>query len=171
MLYTYSVYVYIDGVCFTYLDDGCYISGQVLHIWTMNVIYLDDCCTSGRSRLHIWTGVTYLDDDCYMSGRLLHIWTMEVTYLDDCYMAGRRRLYMSWRLLHIWTMEVTYLDDCYIHRPPKVWHNLEHRRHAGVLISIFGILTVYDNHKLGLFCHHKLIDVHELRIWCESQGQ
>ena len=35
----------------------------------------------------------------------------------------------------------------------------------------FGILTVHDNHKLGLFCHHKLIDVHELCIWCESQGQ
>ena len=35
----------------------------------------------------------------------------------------------------------------------------------------FGILTVHDNHKPGLFCHHKLIDVHELCIWCESQGQ
>ena len=28
----------------------------------------------------------------------------------------------------------------------------------------FGILTVHDNHTLGLFCHHKLIDVHELCI-------
>ena len=35
----------------------------------------------------------------------------------------------------------------------------------------FGIPTVHDNHKLGLFRHHKLIDVHELCIWCESQGQ
>ena len=35
----------------------------------------------------------------------------------------------------------------------------------------FGMLTVHDNHKLGLFCHHKLIDVHELCIWWESQAQ
>ena len=35
----------------------------------------------------------------------------------------------------------------------------------------FGILTAHDNHKMGLFCHHKLIDVHELCILCESQGQ
>ena len=35
----------------------------------------------------------------------------------------------------------------------------------------FGILTVHNNHKLGLFCHIKLIDVHELCIWGESQGQ
>ena len=34
-----------------------------------------------------------------------------------------------------------------------------------------GILTVHDNHKLGLSCRHKLIDVHELCIWCKSQGQ
>ena len=24
----------------------------------------------------------------------------------------------------------------------------------------FGILTAHDNHKMGLFCQHKLIDVH-----------
>ena len=35
----------------------------------------------------------------------------------------------------------------------------------------FGILTLHGNHKLGLFSHHKLIDGHELCIWCESQGQ
>ena len=28
----------------------------------------------------------------------------------------------------------------------------------------FGILTVHDNHELGLFCHHKLIYVHELCV-------
>ena len=67
MLYTYSVYVYIDGVC--------YISGR----WV----------------LHIWTSVTYLDDGCYISGRLLPIWTMEVTYLDDCYISGRLHICMS----------------------------------------------------------------------------
>ena len=35
----------------------------------------------------------------------------------------------------------------------------------------FGILTVHDNHKLGLFCHHKLMDVPQLCIWCERHGQ
>ena len=34
-----------------------------------------------------------------------------------------------------------------------------------------GILIVHGNHKLGLFCHHKLIYIHELCIWCESQGK
>ena len=34
-----------------------------------------------------------------------------------------------------------------------------------------GILIVHGNHKLGLFCHHKLIHIHELCIWCESQGK
>ena len=127
MLYTYSVYVYIDVVCVQNLDDECYISGHVLHIWTMEVTYLGGCYISGRWRLHIWTGVTYLDDGGYISGRVLHIWTMEVTYLDGCYISGRWRLhiwtsvtylddggYISGRVLRIWTMEVTYLDECYI---------------------------------------------------------
>ena len=37
----------------TYLDDGVYISGRLLHIWTMEVTYLDDCYIFGR--LHICT--------------------------------------------------------------------------------------------------------------------
>ena len=98
------------------MDDGGYISGRVLHIWTIEVTYLDECYISGRWRLHIRTGVTYLDDggyistypdSCYISGRWrLHIWT-SVTYLAD---GG----YISGRVLHIWTMEVTYPDGCYI---------------------------------------------------------
>ena len=51
----------------TYLDDGGYISGRVLHIWTMEVTYLGGCYISGRWRLHIWTGFTYLDG--YKSAR------------------------------------------------------------------------------------------------------
>ena len=29
---------------------------------------------------------------------------------------------------------LTVISILYIHRPPKVWHHLEHRRHARVLI-------------------------------------
>ena len=32
----------------TYLDDGAYIFGRVLHIWTMVVTYLDECYISWR---------------------------------------------------------------------------------------------------------------------------
>ena len=58
----------------TYLDDGGYISGRVLDIWTMEVTYLDGCYISGRWRLHIWTGVRYLDGNiiAIISLRTLH---------------------------------------------------------------------------------------------------
>ena len=85
----------------TYLNDRGYISGRLLHIWTIEVTYLDDCYISELSRLHIWTTVTYLNDRGHISGRLLHIWTMEVTYLDDRYISCR----ISWRL-QIWTSHV-----------------------------------------------------------------
>ena len=73
MLYIYSVYVYIEGVCGTYFDGECYISGQVLNIWMMNIIYLDDSYIYERWRLQFWTTITYLDDGGYIFGQLLHI--------------------------------------------------------------------------------------------------
>ena len=35
----------------TYLDDGGYISGRVLHIWATEVTYLDGCYISGRLQI------------------------------------------------------------------------------------------------------------------------
>ena len=103
MLYTCSIYLYIDGLN--------YISGRV------DVTSLDECYISGWWVLHIRTTATYLDHRGYISGRVLHIWAMGVTYLDDCYISGPWRLhirkdvthlgdgcYISGRLLHIWTV-------------------------------------------------------------------
>ena len=55
--------------------------------------------------------------------------------------------------------------------PSKSLASLEAQAACQSIDTHFGILTAHDNHKLGLICHHKLIDVHELCIWCKSQGQ
>ena len=55
--------------------------------------------------------------------------------------------------------------------PSKSLASLEAQAACQSIDTDFGILTVHDNHKLGLFCHHKLMDILELCIWCESQAQ
>ena len=48
--------------------------------------------------------------------------------------------------------------------PSKSLASLETQAACQSIDTHFGILTVHDNHKLELFCHHKLLDVHELYI-------
>ena len=54
-------------------------------------------------------------------------------------------------------------DTCQVNTPPsKSLASLGAQAACQSIEAHFAILTVHDNHTLGLFCHHKVIDVHEL---------
>ena len=55
-----------------------------------------------------------------------------------------------------------------VHRPPKVWHHLGHRRHATVLIPNLGYLLSMIITNRDFFFLLSFIDIHILCIWCES---
>ena len=58
----------------------------------------------------------------------------------------------------------------YINTPPsKSLASLGAQAACQSIDTHFGILTAHDNHKLGSLSHHKLIYVHELCLWCETQ--
>ena len=143
----------------TYLDDGGYISGRVLHIWTMEVTYLGGCYISGRWRLHIWAGVTYLDDGGYISGRVLQIWTMEVTYLGGCYISGRLHIYARHMCVPVYMHMVHMKSNCSLkswrHKRWALWTQIYKRRDF-FMCQYLTISLTYNYFRLG---ERELIDV------------
>ena len=80
-------------------------------------------------------------------------------------------IYCMWIIMLLKVLIKHILHETRFTPPSKSLASLGAQAACQSFDTHFGILPVHDNHTLELFCHHKLIDVHELCIWCESQVQ